>query len=190
MSLDLTDDQSTMVQVIAWCRQATNHYLSQCWPRSLSPCGVIRPQWVKVRHFTRKWIWKYRLQSFNRNISADQEGWSRGHSRADSRFVPSQWETALLCNGVSHRLGANLKSALLKHSHPSIVRFVVYRFYVRRCRLVVRFTWKTGSWTHTFDLKIDCSQNIITGTFFAASSPCPDMDQLWNDIYYISTQID
>ena len=34
MSLDFTDDQSTLVQV------------SPCWPRSLSPYGVTRPQWV------------------------------------------------------------------------------------------------------------------------------------------------
>ena len=47
MSRDLTDDKSTMVQVMAWCRQATSHYLSRCWPRSLSPYGVTRPQWVK-----------------------------------------------------------------------------------------------------------------------------------------------
>ena len=40
MSLDLTDDKSILVQVMAWCRQATSHYLSQCWPRSLSPYGV------------------------------------------------------------------------------------------------------------------------------------------------------
>ena len=46
MSMDLTDGKSTLVQVMAWCRQATRHYLSQCWPRSLSPYGVIRPQWV------------------------------------------------------------------------------------------------------------------------------------------------
>ena len=32
--------------------------------------------------------------------------------RADSRFAPSQWETALLCNDVSHWLGASLESAL------------------------------------------------------------------------------
>ena len=32
--------------------------------------------------------------------------------RADSRFVPSQWEMALLCNDVSHWLGASLESAL------------------------------------------------------------------------------
>ena len=32
--------------------------------------------------------------------------------RADSRFAPSQWETALLCNDVSYCLGANLEWAL------------------------------------------------------------------------------
>ena len=46
MPLDLTDDKSTLVQVIAWCRQATSHCLSQCWPRSTSPNRVTRPQWV------------------------------------------------------------------------------------------------------------------------------------------------
>ena len=49
MPLDLTDDKSTLVQVMAWCRQATSHYLSQCWPTSMSPNGVTRSQWVK--HF-------------------------------------------------------------------------------------------------------------------------------------------
>ena len=46
ISLDFADDPSTLVQVMAWCRQATSHYLSQCWPRSLSPYGITRPQWV------------------------------------------------------------------------------------------------------------------------------------------------
>ena len=32
--------------------------------------------------------------------------------RADSRFAPSQWETVLFCNDVSHWLGASLESAL------------------------------------------------------------------------------
>ena len=32
--------------------------------------------------------------------------------RADSKFTPSQWEMALLCNVVSHWLGANLESAM------------------------------------------------------------------------------
>ena len=34
------------------------------------------------------------------------------HTSYDSRLAPSQWETALLCNAVSHWLGANLESAL------------------------------------------------------------------------------
>ena len=46
MLQDLTDDKSTLVQVMAWCHQATNHYLSQCWPRSPMPYGITRPQWV------------------------------------------------------------------------------------------------------------------------------------------------
>ena len=37
MPWHLTDDKSTLVQVMAWCRQATSHYLSQCWPISVSP---------------------------------------------------------------------------------------------------------------------------------------------------------
>ena len=32
--------------------------------------------------------------------------------RTDSRLAPSQWETSLQCNAVSHWLGANLESAL------------------------------------------------------------------------------
>ena len=50
---------------MAWCRQATSHYLSKCWPRSLSPNGVTMPQWVKVIvtyiDETRTW-WSLRLQ--------------------------------------------------------------------------------------------------------------------------------
>ena len=45
------DDKSTLVRVMAWCRQATSHYLSQWWPRSLPPYGVTRPQWVKGQFF-------------------------------------------------------------------------------------------------------------------------------------------
>ena len=37
-------DKSTLVQIMAWCRQATSHYLNQYWPRSMSSYGVTRPQ--------------------------------------------------------------------------------------------------------------------------------------------------
>ena len=46
-----TDDKSTLVQVMAWCRQATSHYLNQCRPRSPTPYGVTGPQWVNSLFF-------------------------------------------------------------------------------------------------------------------------------------------
>ena len=53
---DLAEDKLTLVQVMAWCRQAASHYLSQCWPRSMSPNGVTKPQWVKaLRYWSRVW---------------------------------------------------------------------------------------------------------------------------------------
>ena len=35
------DDKSPLVEVMTWCCQAKSH----CWPRSMSPYGVSRPQW-------------------------------------------------------------------------------------------------------------------------------------------------
>ena len=45
-----TDDKSTLAQVTAWCPQATSHYLSHCWPRSMSPYDVTRSQWINHWH--------------------------------------------------------------------------------------------------------------------------------------------
>ena len=44
-----SDDTSTLVQVMAWCRQATSHYLIQYWPRSMSPYAVISSWCIKHR---------------------------------------------------------------------------------------------------------------------------------------------
>ena len=53
--------------------QATSHYLSQCWPRSLSPYGVIRPQYELIdlvnecqndnKHWFSKWLGARRQQA-------------------------------------------------------------------------------------------------------------------------------
>ena len=51
--------KSTLVQVMAWCRQATSHYLSQCWPSSLLPYGVSRPQCVSFDDA----IWRHKSGS-------------------------------------------------------------------------------------------------------------------------------
>ena len=42
--LDLADHKSTLIRVMAWCRQASSHYLNQCWPRFTTPNGITEPQ--------------------------------------------------------------------------------------------------------------------------------------------------
>ena len=46
ISLYLTDDKSTLVQVMTWCPQAASHYLNKCRSRFMSTYGVTRPQWI------------------------------------------------------------------------------------------------------------------------------------------------
>ena len=38
-------DKSTLVQVMAWCPEATSNFLSQCCPRPVSPYGVTMSWW-------------------------------------------------------------------------------------------------------------------------------------------------
>ena len=44
----LTNETSTLFQVMTWCHQAPSHYLSQCWPRSMSLIGLTRPQCILI----------------------------------------------------------------------------------------------------------------------------------------------
>ena len=47
MALDPIDKSILMlVQVMAWCRQVTSHYYSQCSPRSMLQYGINKPQWM------------------------------------------------------------------------------------------------------------------------------------------------
>ena len=45
---DRTNIKPILLQVMAWCRQATNHYLSSWWPIFMAPYGITRPQWAKA----------------------------------------------------------------------------------------------------------------------------------------------
>ena len=64
MLQSFVDSNSTLVQVTTRYRQATSHYQSHCWPKYMSPYGVVVPQWVNVtfhddvikwKHFPRYW---------------------------------------------------------------------------------------------------------------------------------------
>ena len=47
MPLNITNQKSTFVHVMAWCQQTPSHYLNQCWPRSLSQYVVTRPHCIR-----------------------------------------------------------------------------------------------------------------------------------------------
>ena len=67
VSLNLPDDKWALVPVMAWCHQATSHYLNQCWPRSMSPYSwiksiprlqVIYELYIRyIRYFCRDKLW-------------------------------------------------------------------------------------------------------------------------------------
>ena len=59
MPWNLANEKSTLVPVRTWRCQATSHCVNQCWPRSMSPYHVTRPQWVTA--WTEWW-------NFNQNI--------------------------------------------------------------------------------------------------------------------------
>ena len=87
MPQDFTDDESTLVQIMAWCHQATSHYLSQCWPCCMSPFGITRPQWVHVLNL----FWKYKS---NFEVSAISFIFFRNHPQSN------QW-SGYLCRHFS-----------------------------------------------------------------------------------------
>ena len=84
----------------------------------LSPVTIIHSNVYFVRFFELNrhswykilclWWTENQMVSMKENV-----GYFSGLPRANSRFTPSQWETPLLCNDVSHWLGASLESALV-----------------------------------------------------------------------------
>ena len=64
--------------------------------------------WGKYIHIRGQWQIRLWLRQFSLIWWYDNYWY-----KADSRFAPSQWEMALLCNNVSQWPGTNLESALL-----------------------------------------------------------------------------
>ena len=56
------------------------------------------------------WYWPPSSRTFRIQYQKGQN--MKIYLKADFRFAPSQWETPLLCNNVSHWLGTNLESDL------------------------------------------------------------------------------
>ena len=66
--------------------------------------------------------------------------------RPESRFAPSQWKTVLLCNCVTHWLGASLASAvyfqrdfLIQPKHTTHAVYLLDRVYVYQYWIIIIF---------------------------------------------------
>ena len=80
---------------MACFHQATNHYLRQCWPRSMSPYGVPRPQWVK--HYDCRIKVLFRRRTGNLNSVVVPDDFNTGRTWAIT--MPHMWHW--LC-GIGH----------------------------------------------------------------------------------------
>ena len=99
------NDQSTLVQVMAWCCQATSHYLSQCWSRSMSPYGVNRLECVNtnddIKGSQRNMVLIAQIQNFNPKVfiylHVYSNGWFVGQCSLDMT-VGAAIFTAVSCS--------------------------------------------------------------------------------------------
>ena len=94
--------RSSLVQIMAWCHQATNHYLNQCWPRSMSSYDVTRPRWARQKEDSVDKIneWVQINNDTNKSASTQQiDGSEQECSNSSalameslqSRTKPSKW---------------------------------------------------------------------------------------------------
>ena len=132
MPQDLTDDKSTLVKVMAWCRQATSHYLSQCWPRSMSPNGVTRPQWVK------RWGRDHSVISFN--------SWE---TTLQNKFV-SHWLSPYTEWSLGNCLPVMIKVIVITTVIVDITMLVALAMFTKQLKVHIRlktsvFPWSTFS---------------------------------------------
>ena len=93
-----------------------------------------------------------RIKGDRTNLTVTSRGTAQvalryGPGRADSRFVPSQWETVLLCDNVSHWLGASLESTL--PGWGLLSQFLSFHYF-------------HGSWAAVTPVKYDCDSNNLS----------------------------
>ena len=131
MSLDFTNDQSTLVQVMAWCHQATSHYLSQCCPRSMyiqflfvvmyvfqCPVGT-RPICTCLNHEPDESQYMQYCSDTHQQWSYIGDPWILSRS-----WYFQSWLCACYKFGFRHNQIKNRKNSLIKHYFPK--KFSVY----------------------------------------------------------------
>ena len=133
MSLHLTDDQSILVPVMAWCCQATSHYLSQCWLSSMSLDGITRPQWVK-----------YNWNKFVKRYFKSLTHWGRVTHICVSKVTIIGSDNGLPPGRRQAIIWTNAEILLIGHlgTNFSEILIVIYIFSFKKMQLIM---W-SGKW--------------------------------------------
>ena len=173
MSLDFIDDQSSLVQVMAWCRQATSHNLSQCWPRSLPPYVVTMPEWVN-------WCYCISLTRYPHNIIA----FCMLNNAALLELKSNKASQIYIYNKME--LGCNMSYRKISASHP--VAFLCVHINLSLCSLIDRSCWQCLSieqylnliWWH-WGLAIYCGK-----TFYNLLNKDPSLKKIaWGEMHHV-----
>ena len=107
---ELSDDESTLVQVMVWCRQASSHYLGRCCPSSISPYCVIRSHCVKISTNTTRCFYHRHRQPIQCKV----------HNVKMKNWLTRKWYHGISCI-IIYYLSTSVYSAFL---HPGFFYFV------------------------------------------------------------------
>ena len=102
--------------------------------------------------------------------------------RADSRFVPSQWEMALLSNNVTHWLGTSLESALILVDvvyHPKLNMFVCWITLSKHKNILAYMLSYFSRWNSSWKTRthLSCIINTV-GAYVLTHLSLGDLDAI------------
>ena len=72
-----------------------------------------------------------------------QSSHTQNYDRTNSRFAPSQWETALLCNDVSRWLGSSPESAMYGDCFLACVQAICNHAICETTNIMKKYVWAT-----------------------------------------------
>ena len=173
MSQDITDDKSTLVQVMAWCHQAPSHYLSPCWPSSMSPYGFLRQQWVNGQFIVPFLLWQ---RSY---ICKWASCWHRRNNMAIIDLSPethhAKWCIQHLAHGVRNVSKYMYFVAILKSNRINKINctFTELEFQWEICKCISPALWfeLIGVFFHNCSQK-ECYVTEIEFPHLAKTNEC------------------
>ena len=136
MSLDLTDDKSTLVQVMTWCHLTTSYYLRRCWPRSMSTNDVTRVTWVIPILITEKRTTQRKLVRRSSRFEKMPQRQTSSKKRWDALRKRSHLTGIGLPIIYLRQSNDHLRSIMgipILQSSAVITRSNLSRYYIRHC---------------------------------------------------------